>query len=70
MVADGDNVNALEAFHAAHVELLNRIVAAKQEVWRVPTWSDVKKRVETAALDITYLDELEMLRSYYEVYDD
>lgn len=70
MVADGDIVNALEAFHAAHVELLNRIVAAKQEVWRVPTWCDVKKRVETAALDMIYLEELDLLRSYYEVYDD
>lgn len=62
-------MNALEAFHAAHVELLDRICRAKASVMRVETWTTVKQRVEIAELDMVYEDEMDLLRSYYEVWE-
>ncbi len=61
--------NALEAFHAANVELMFRTGKALGHVEALPNTSDVRKAVLKSEIELDYANELDLLRSYYGVYD-
>lgn len=61
--------NSLEAFHEEVVSLQARIGSAKRQIGELDV-PNIRKHIEVACLDMIYLQELEMLRGYFDVWGD
>ncbi len=62
-------MNDLECFHASLVSLQCRTGQALRHVGEMQT-TEVKKAILRAEIEMHYLDEEELLRSYYGIWAD